>query len=427
MARAQTTPDPELTRLQRAVEELAFLNDLARRLGSTFELAEIMQMVMERSRQAVGAEQAKISLIEADDTSHVSTYVQSRDDKEASFFGLRDDLASCVLSRHQPMLFNDPAHDDRLAGVTLDPQIRNLACVPLDVGGKPIGMLAAFNKRGGAAFDADDQRLLTIIASQSAQVIERARLLERERAAAIMAEELRMARGIQSTLLPDAAPEIPGYELHGFSEPAAEVGGDYFDFLDLGEERWGLAVGDVSGKGVPAALLMANLQATLRGQALRAASCCECVEWCNRLLFRSTTPDKFATLFYGTLNYGQHRLRYCNAGHERPILLRDGHDPTLLETGNLIVGIMEHPVYRDDVVPLEPGDTVVIYSDGVTDMLDAQGELFDLERLLRVVHEQRELSASDLGQAVVAAVRDHAGTTPAADDMTVMVIRRLRG
>jgi sigma-B regulation protein RsbU (phosphoserine phosphatase) len=426
MGRSQIAPDPELARLKRAVEELAFLNDLAQRLGSTFELAEIMQMVMERSRQAVGAEQAKISLIEADNVSHVSTYVHAQDNGEAAHFGLRDDLASCVLAQHRPVLFNDPAHDTRLAGVQLDPGVRNLACVPLDVGGKPIGMLAAFNKRGGADFDADDQRLLTIIASQSAQVIERARLLERERLAAIMAEELRMARGIQASLLPDAAPEVPGYELHGFSEPAQEVGGDYFDFLELGEQRWGLAVGDVSGKSVPAALLMANLQATLRGQALRAASCCECVEWCNRLLYHSTTPDKFATLFYGTLNYGQHRLRYCNAGHERPILLRDGHEPTLLETGNLIVGILEHPVYRDDVVPLEPGDTVVIYSDGVTDMLDAAGEPFDLERLLRVVNDERDGSAAEIGAAIVAAVRAHALDTPAADDMTVMVIRRRR-
>lgn len=426
MPKPQPASSSELMRLQRAVEELSFLNDLAQRLGSTFELAEIMDMVMARSRQAVKAEQAKISLIEAENQSHVSTFVHSRDADEASYFGLHDDLASCVLTQRQPVLFNDPASDARLAGVTLDAGVRNLACVPLDVGGRPIGMLAAFNKRDDAAFDADDARLLTIIASQSAQVIERARLLEQERAAARMTEELRLARGIQSTLLPAAAPEVDGYELFGFSEPAFEVGGDYYDFLDLGDQRWGVALGDVSGKGVPAAMLMANLQATLRGQALRAASCCECVEWCNRLLYHSTTPDKFATLFYGTINVANHRLRYCNAGHERPIILRDGHDPALLEKGNLIVGILEHPVYGDDVVPLEPGDTVIIYSDGVTDMIDAREEPFELERLLTVVHEQRHRSAQGLTEAIVSAVRAHAGDTPAADDMTVMVVRRRR-
>jgi sigma-B regulation protein RsbU (phosphoserine phosphatase) len=423
--KATPAAEAELLRLRRAVEELSILNDLASRLSATFELDDVMRMVMERSRQAVNAEQAKISLIDADDTSHFSTVVHSRGrGGDDDYFRLHDGLMGCVLAHRGPLLFDDPAGDERLRGVELQPGIRNLACVPLDVGGRMIGVLTAFNKRDGKSFDQDDQRLLSIIASQSAQVLERARLLEQERAARRMAEELQLARRIQASLLPAEAPAIPGYIIHGFSEPAQEVGGDYYDFLELGDDRWGVALGDVSGKGVPAAMLMANLQATLRGQAPRSASCSECVEWCNRLVCRSTTPDKFATLFYALLDPRHHRLRFCNAGHERPVLLRDGEGPTLLDPGNLVVGILENAVYHDAVLDLEPGDRIVIYSDGVTDMLDPNGQLFDLERLLVTLQAHRDLPADALADALAAAVHEHAATAPVADDMTLVVIQR---
>ena len=175
-------------------------------------------------------------------------------------------------------------------------------CVPLSLKRQLIGVLTVFNKRAAEGFTESDQRLLSIIAAQSAQVIENARLYEEEQALREMRRDLEVARNIQMKLLPKSAPEIAGFDIAGKSVPAQNVGGDYFDFLPAGEQRFAICLGDVVGKGMPAALLMANVQATIRGQNLLQPSAGECLGRSNRLLYESTDSDKFVTLFYGILD-----------------------------------------------------------------------------------------------------------------------------
>jgi sigma-B regulation protein RsbU (phosphoserine phosphatase) len=328
----------------------------------------------------------------------------------------------------KPLLVNDPAGDSRFSGVRWEESIRSLLCVPLLVKSELVGVLTVFNKKDAGGFSADDQRLLAILAAQSAQVVETARLYEEEKALLQMRQEMRFATEIQERLLPKEAPKLPGYEIAGRSHPAMEVGGDYFDFIPIDESRLALCLGDVTGKGLPAALLMANLQATIRGQTLVGSGPRECMGRSNRLLFHCTDPVKFATLFYGVLDTEEHRLRYCSAGHDNPFFFCGGGDPMRLGRGGMMLGALEGSEYEDDAVDFGLGDLLVAYSDGITEAMDDSegefGEEFGEERLLALLREHREESAGRLIDAIVGAVRAHAKTRPQSDDMTVVVVRR---
>jgi sigma-B regulation protein RsbU (phosphoserine phosphatase) len=324
----------------------------------------------------------------------------------------------------KPLVLNNPREDNRFQGVRWDDSITSLVCVPMMVKSELMGVLTLYNKKGGTGFTEDDQRLLAIIGAQSAQVVENARLYESEQALFHMREELRLASKIQNDLLPKTFPEIPGYDLAGKSVPAQMVGGDYFDFIPIETHRLAVCLGDVSGKGLPASLLMANLQATLRGQTLLNASAKECVRRSNKLLHLSTSSEKFVTLFYGILDIKDHSLCFSNAGHENPLLISGGKEPLRLNTGGIVLSIMEEFPYEEETVPLLPGDLLVIYSDGVTDAINTRQELWGEARLTAVVKEHRDAGASALIDHIIAAVQSHAGEAPQMDDITLVVIKR---
>ena len=415
--------EEEVGRLRRALEELSILNDLARAISTSFDTEKIVSAVIRRSVKAIGADQASITMVNQDEMVPDGTIIHIQD-KEDEHYHLTRNLLGCMCHERRPLLINDVKNDPRLRGVKLSEGIHNMLCVPLVAGKGLIGVLSAYNKVGSEGFNEDDQRLLAIIAAQSAQVIERARLLEEEKATERLREDVRMAEKIQIGLLPDKSPEVTGYDMAGTSDPARQVGGDYFDFISLSDQRWAIALGDVSGKGVPASLLMANLQATLRGQAFQDGSCHHCMAWCNRLLFHSTPLDKFATLFYSVLDTRSHVMTYCNAGHEHPFLFTQGGEIKRLATGGLAVGILEEFKYQDDIIHFQAGDILVIFSDGVTDIVNENDEPFGEERLEKLLGEVKDLTATDMIAAVRKDLADHAGKMPPFDDVTLMVVKR---
>ena len=180
----------------------------------------------------------------------------------------------------------------------------------------------ATTRRGTARFNEEDQRLLAIIAGQSAQIIENARLYEEEKALVSMKEQVKLAAQIQQDLLPKSPPTLEGYDIAACSIAAQMVGGDYYDFVRVRDGRWVVCLGDVSGKGLPASLLMATLQATLRGQTALEHAVRETISRSNRLIYQSTDPEKFATLFFAVLDATGGALAFCNAGHEYPMLFQ---------------------------------------------------------------------------------------------------------
>ncbi len=418
------TTNDEVERLRRAVEELSVLNDLARAISISQDSDQIIKTIISRSVKAVSAEEASITLVDQEEMVPTGTLIWERSEgDDDNHYHLNRNMLGCMCHEKRALLINDPTGDSRFRGIKITEGIRNFLCVPLMVGAELIGVLSAYNKIG-SDFNPDDQRILAIIATQSAQVLEMARLAKEGKEADRMREDMRLAELIQEGLLPKGAPDIPGFDVAGATLAAGHVGGDYYDFIPLKDNRWAFALGDVSGKGVPAALLMANLQATLRSQVLQGTSCHQCLTNCNRLMFLSTTHDRFATLFYGRLDIRSNVLTYCNAGHERPFhLARDGENHRLT-AGGLAVGILEEFKYEDDIVILQPGDMIVIFSDGVTDMINDLDEAFGENRLENLLNTSREMSARELVDLIISEVKKHAGNEPAFDDVTVVILKK---
>jgi sigma-B regulation protein RsbU (phosphoserine phosphatase) len=427
-ARSPTVLQEEIDKLRRTVQQLSLLNDLAQAIGLSESSEEMIQAIVRRAKRALEVEQVMIYFVEqTGDEDVFKTMVRDRTVHVRRAFHFDEALRSMMEYHREPFLTNDPHNESRLQGVEIDPDLRSLLCVPLMVRGKLTGLVAACNKAGSEGFGEEEQRLLSIMANQSAQILETTRLREEERAYERLHRDVQMARDIQTGLLPKTAPEVAGYDLAGCSVPAEMVGGDYFDYIPFEDGRLGVCLGDVSGKGVPASLLMANLQATLRGQARIHTSAAECVTWSNRLLYNSTASDKFVTLFYCILDPAAHALTYCNAGHERPLLLsctagRDCRQE--LEGGGPILGVIDDFVYTEGRVELEPGSLMLVYSDGLTDAVDTMDRPFGVERVVKVLQGLKEASAQEILDGLLAAVKKHCAGTPAFDDVTLIAIRR---
>lgn len=417
----------ENQRLHRAVEELAILNEIATAINSSLALEKILDLMTQRCVHHLAAEQGAVLLLEEHrEERPFQTLCRVGDTSHKRLpFRLDDQLAGWMLTHRASLLINDLSADPRFAtGVGDLFAVRSLLCVPMLCKGRMTGLLAVFNKKAGAGFSQDDQRLLAIIASESAQVIENARLAETEKILLRVQEELSLAREIQGNLLPKEAPRPPGYDIAGKSVPAKEVGGDYFDFLLLDRPRLGFCLGDVSGKGLPAALLMANLQAAIRGQALAATSPVSCLEKVNTLLFRSTSPEKFATLFFGCLDTEAHHIHYCNAGHNYPLLLRTGGGTQRLSAGGLALGCLESFPFEESRAELAPGDRLIVFSDGVSEAVNADDEEFGEERIAEVAAADPGATAAELIEKILREVGRHAAGRAQHDDMTLVVVKR---
>jgi serine phosphatase RsbU (regulator of sigma subunit) len=241
--------------------------------------------------------------------------------------------------------------------------------------------------------------------------------------------ELVAARKIQEKLLPREMPQLTGFEIAGTSIPSTQVGGDYFDFLDLGKGRLGIAIADVSGKGIPAALLMANLQASLHAQTLEVEKVAEVAIRINNLLVNSTDPNMFVTFFYGLLDRKSSTFISTNAGHNPPILLRSGQKIDRLEEGGMVLGFLLDQKYEQQTTTLQPGDILVLFTDGITEARDPDEEtvgdkLFGEGRLVQVIMDNASLSAREIQAAILQAVTLYTKNTPQEDDITLVVIKR---
>ncbi len=237
-------------------------------------------------------------------------------------------------------------------------------------------------------------------------------------------EEARMARNIQVNLLPNSNPEIDGYDIAGMSIPALNVGGDYYDFIRLDDHRLAIGLGDVSGKGLAAALVMSNLQATIRSLASFDVTANECLERANRLLFRSIDSKTFVSLFYGILDTQKNTLCYANAGQNLPLIFSPEKKPVPLKTHGPVLGMQEDVSYQKEEISVNPGDRLLIYSDGISEAMNERMEEFGDENLLKIVQRYCGYSADALMENIIAAVNLHFGNAPQNDDMTMVLLLR---
>ncbi len=417
----------ENQRLKAAVEELSVLNEIATAISSTMDLQKVVDLIVQKCVKHLKVDQGAVMLLDENDKkSSLQTMVRKVDTVSGGLpFRLDDQLTGWMLKHQQPLLINDLRTDQRFqVSGEENLSIKSLIAVPLQSKGRIIGVLTVFNRRSEEGFSEDDKRLLTIIAAQSAQVIETARLYLEEQQFQKMQQDMTMARQIQQNLLPKKAPLIEGYALAGVSYPATQVGGDYYDFVTLPDGKVAFCLGDVSGKGMPAAMLMSNLQATLRGQTINCSCARECLEKSNYLLFQSTDSEKYATLFYGILDPANNRLAYANAGHNHPIMLAPDGSHQRLKTIGIPLGFLERFEFSEHTVPFEKGSVLVLFSDGISEAMNVFEEEFEEERILEISQANLESGPNEIIEQIIDAVRQHAGEAPQSDDMTLVVIKR---
>ena len=419
----------ENLRLKMAVDELSILNEIATAISSTLEVEEVVELIVDKCIKHLKVRQGAVMLLDEKDKNKApDTIVREFDQSDDQKLPLRlnTQLTGWMINHQKPLLSNDLKNDDRFK---INPDditsIESLLAVPLHLKGRMIGLLTVFNRRGETGFTEDDKRLLTIIGAQSAQVIESARLYKEEQEYLKYQEDMGMASRIQQNLLPKKIPEITGYQASGISIPAKNVGGDYYDFIPVHSSKMAFCLGDVSGKGTAAALLMSNLQATLRSQTISSSCARECLEKANNLLYHSTDSEKYATLFYGILDSEKHRLAFTNAGHNYPFLVCTDGKVERLKTIGIPLGFMENFEFSEHTVSLNPGDVLVLFSDGISEALNAQEEEFEEERILEIILSNRDASPEDLIEKVIASVREHAGDEEQSDDMTLLVVKRV--
>jgi len=414
----------ENERLKRSVNELSVLNDLARAIGASRDPDSVMHTIVSRSIKALQAQEGVITLVDQERDKPHTLVRELLSSANIDAFHLRGAVLGWMQLHQTPLRVDDPLTDDRFREVDLEPGITSLLAVPLVVKGRLTGVLTVYNKQRGGRFDDDDQRLLAIIASQSAQVIENARLSIEERDLAAVREQIRLAADVQSRLLPESLPSIEGWDLAGTSVPAQIVGGDYYDVVALEDGRFALCLGDVSGKGLPASLLMANVQSMVRLMCMLGFSACQTMHYANELLCRCTAGNRFVTFFLAILDPVTGELEYCNAGHNPPAVVSAGGVIDRLSTCGAVLGMIPSFTYACGHRVLTSGEVLVLYSDGVTEALDPMDNEFGEERLAWLLQGSRAFDAKTMVDDLLRAIRTHASVRTQSDDITILVARK---
>lgn len=288
------------------------------------------------------------------------------------------------------------------------------------------GLLCIGGRLGAQSFDGPELEYLGALANITMSALDNARLVKEIVEKEHLERELDLARSIQKGLLPDRVISPAGYHIAALNESSQQVGGDYYDVIELGVTRSVLAIGDVSGKGIPASLLMANVQAAFRTIIPLGLDAAEATVRINALVHANTAIDKFITFFWGVLDTDAHSFTYVNAGHNPPCLVRADGSIDLLEEGGLILGVMsDPPPYSSGTVTLAPGDTLVMFTDGVNEALSVGMEEFGDARLQQLLARHAGDDAARVMDAVRDAVHDFTLGAPQSDDITLLVVHRL--
>lgn len=417
------------------LRQVAALLEGLRALGSGRVLDEVLALVMDSAIELTGAERGFIMLAgESGDLEMKLARARGQVTLPGTRFETSRKIPEEVFATGEQKIVNDLLDGD-LANVhmgTVALGIRHVLCTPLrlvryvdraDASSeqKRIGVLYLDSREKGTLTSRATLAALDTLATEAAVAIENARLYRDSMEKARIEQELRIASQIQQALLPLGRKEGGFFDAMGASLACRAIGGDFFDYLDMTDGRFGFALGDVAGKGPPAALLTAVLQGIFAAHAFVTVEPRETIARINQALINRSLESRFATVFFGVLDAAG-RLTYCNAGHNAPLLIgRRG--VRRLEEGGLIVGMFEHATYEQETVQLDPGDTVVVFSDGVSEALSAGGEEFGEARLLDVVSRELASGPQVMLERVLEAVRDFGRGAAQNDDVTALIVQ----
>src|SRR6266853_4982474 len=339
-------------------------------------------------------------------------------------------LIGTVWQTAQPVSLADVRDVPELARLRETPLgTASLMATSLLYGKQNMGVLAVGNGPMGAPFTPSDFVVFKSIAEQSAYALYNAIIYSEANEKKRLDHDLEIARDIQRILLPEKSPAVPGFEIAGINIPARQVSGDYFDYIRVDDRRLGVAIADVSGKGVPASLIMAICRSVLRAQASRNPSPADVLRKVNRQLYPDIKEDMFISMAYLILNHQRGGVTLARAGHDAPLLYkRQSQTVTPVKSPGMVVGIDSGSVFDrltvDFAVPLEHDDCLVLYTDGVTETLNAEGDEFGLDRMMESVRASANDGAQAIVKKIIGDVRDFTGSAPQNDDITLIAIRK---
>jgi serine phosphatase RsbU (regulator of sigma subunit)/pSer/pThr/pTyr-binding forkhead associated (FHA) protein len=430
---------PESTNLNVALEQGRLNREVTRRLEiiykvteairSVFDIDELLEQIMEIIFEVIKPDRAYLLLVDEESGELTPKVLKARDDRaRADEVKVSRSIVDRCLKERVSLLVSDATQDDRFAtseSIIVN-RIRTAMVAPVIYKEESLGVVYVDTNTRLVPFTQEELELLTGITNQAAMAISNARLHAQLVEQHKLAREMEIARTIQMNLLPKVYPDMLGFSLSAMSLPAKQVGGDYYDFLRLPDGRLALAVADVSGKGVPAAILTATTRSYLQSETQYPnATLVQTVQRINRMVHRDVTNDMYVTMVLVYLDDATGEAEYVNAGHSHPILLRADGRLEFLDTGGFFLGIMPDGEYQAGRLNFDPGDILVLSTDGVTDILNTRGEPFGSERLLELLQQNRHLNAEEIRNAVYRECLKHRGDADQFDDFTLMVLKRL--
>jgi serine phosphatase RsbU (regulator of sigma subunit) len=411
--------------MQHSMGRLQSMVEASKIFNSTLDLVELLGKILDVAKDVTKAERGTLFLVD-EKTDEIWSMIAQGMEKQEIRLPRGRGIAGHVALTGDIVNIPDAYADDRF-----DPEIdkrtgfhtRNILTIPIrNKAAKIIATLQLLNKSTGSFTEEDTDVLLTL-SGQMAMSLENAQLhhdlLEKER----LEREMAMARGIQRSLLPETSPVLPGFDIAVLNEPCFEVGGDYYDFLTLGPSTLLVVIADVEGKGISSAMVMSNLQATLRALVLHLHSLNDIAESVNRMILKDTRGEKYMTMFMGLIDLRRKAIHYINCGHVPPVIVRPGSEPIQLTEGGMVIGLFEDVQFDRGHVKFQTGDILLLCTDGITEAMDAESEEFGTERLIASVNQVTDKKAKDIVLKVCDDVTEYSKAGTHMDDKVMLAIK----
>jgi serine phosphatase RsbU (regulator of sigma subunit) len=443
--RTSSERDRYYTELERKIYEMEKLYRLGVEVSSTLDINVVLDLCINTTVEVLEAKMGFIFLMDEknhqlflgsmakfeDEAVHPQSSLPGSSVKVVKRGELRleqgEGIAGWVVKNKKPLLVNDVDTKELSSNPIYEDcgfKVHSILCVPLLVKDRVIGAIQVCNKRKDGLFSSEGQQLLVSFAVHAAIAIENAKLYQEVAEKERMKKELEIAHRLQTSLLPDNPPQIKGYQIAAISVPAKEVGGDFYDFIDVADNKIGLVIGDVAGKGLPAALFMALSRSFLRAQAIGNPEAKAVMEGTNRLIANDAREGMFVTAFYAILDIPRRILKLSNAGHNPPLFFHSSMGECEdLKMEGIALGVFDEAQFQQKEIILRKDDIVIFYTDGVVEAIDKNNQQFGMERLIKIFKDNPHLQLPQLIKSIEKKVEEFTTGQPQFDDFTLMLIK----
>ncbi len=409
---------------RRGARERDLLLEVGTRISSSLDRDEVLGLILDGLEEVVGYDAAGIFLVDIESDEISYHLLRGYDEGVLAQVELKigDGLVGSSAEMEEPIVVADVRKDPDYIGART--KTRSEIVLPLMVSGIVVAVLNLESDRV-RAYGSRHLKQLQTFGAQAAVAIDNASCYTEAREKRVIEQELEIAGKIQQALLPNSTPDIPGLDVAAYMKPIESLGGDLYDLVQVNEKTLGIAIGDISGHGAPAAILMASLYASYRSLTRRGFSIPEIMSQLNNLIQENFGTSRYATFFYGVIAPEEQRLTYSNAGHFPPLLIRPGEEPRLLSTGGIVLGFMNDAIYEESTLSLEPGDVIILYTDGIIEAAGPDDEMFGEERLAEICATMIRRSAREVLDGILKAVMSHCSDSEQQDDISLVIVRIL--